>query len=79
VTSATPAGPSTLACRGTVEAAGHLQPVEFTALVEQASEQAATLRTELEIDRTGFDMTWSPLGMAAKEARATVLARFLHA
>ena len=75
VSAATAAGPGTLACTGTVEAAGHVQPLEFTARVEPA-DGAVTLRTEITIDRTLFGMTWSPMRVASSLARATVVARF---
>jgi polyisoprenoid-binding protein YceI len=78
VTAAKPTGLATLACRGTLETAGHVQPIEFSAYVEEASPQAVTLRAELVIDRTGFAMTWSPLGMASKMARAMIVARFVR-
>jgi polyisoprenoid-binding protein YceI len=76
VTGATLAGLAALACQGSLEAAGHIQPVEFTAHVEDASAEAVVLRAELVVDRTRFAMTWSPLGMASAMARATVVARF---
>jgi polyisoprenoid-binding protein YceI len=75
---AMPAGPAALACQGTLEAAGHARPIEFTAHVEDASAQAVTLRAETVVDRTGFAMTWSPLGTASAMARATVVARFVR-
>jgi len=78
VTTAKPAGPAALACQGNLEAAGQVQPVEFTAHIESASAQTAVLRAELEIDRTRFAMTWSPLGMASAIARATVVTRFVR-
>lgn len=78
VTEARPAGPAGLACRGSLEAAGHAEPVEFTAQVEDASAEAAVLRAELVVDRTKFDMTWSPLGMASATARGTIVARFVR-
>ena len=78
VTEAKPAGPAALACRGSLEAAGHVEPAEFTAQVEAASAEAAVLRAELVVDRTKFDMTWSPLGMASATARGTIVARFVR-
>jgi polyisoprenoid-binding protein YceI len=67
-----------LACTGTLAAAGHSEPVSFTAQVEESSENAVTLRADLVVDRFTFGMTWSPLGMAAKEAAGTVVARFVR-
>ncbi len=75
VSAATAAGPGALACTGTVEAAGHVEPLEFTARVEPG-DGAVTLRAEITIDRTLFGMTWSPLRIASSLARATVVARF---
>ena len=78
VTGATPAGPAALACQGSLEAAGHIQPVEFTAHVDAASAETVIMRAELTVDRTRFAMTWSPLGMASAMVRATVIARFVR-
>ena len=36
------------------------------------------LHAEIEVDRTKFAMTWSPLRVAAFPARGTVVARFVH-
>jgi polyisoprenoid-binding protein YceI len=70
VTRATPAGPAALACQGSLEAAGHIQPVAFTAHLDDASAEQVLLRAELMVDRTRFAMTWSPLGMTSGIARA---------
>jgi polyisoprenoid-binding protein YceI len=78
VTAASAAGPDTLACQGTLEAAGHAEPVEFTARVDVAGEKAVVLHAEIEVDRTKFAMTWSPLRVAAFPARGTVVARFVR-
>jgi polyisoprenoid-binding protein YceI len=67
-----------IAFNGTLEAAGRTTPVSFTARAEESGENAVTIRADLVIDRTIFDMTWSPLGMAAKEAAGTVVARFVR-
>lgn len=76
VTSARPAGPAVLQCQGTLEAAGHVRPVNFTAQVQEVSAQAIVLTAELEVDRSEFDMTWSPMHIASMTAHATVRARF---
>jgi polyisoprenoid-binding protein YceI len=78
VTAASPAGPDTLACQGTLEAAGHTEPIEFTARVDVASESAVVLHAEIDVDRTKFAMTWSPMRVAAFPARGTVVARFVR-
>lgn len=67
-----------LACTGTLEAAGHSEPVSFTAQADQAGENAVTLRADLVVDRFAFGMTWRPLGIAAKEAAGTVVAGFVR-
>jgi polyisoprenoid-binding protein YceI len=78
ITGAEPDGPGTLACHGTLEAAAHTEPIDFTATVELAGPEAVTLRSELEVDRTLWDMTWSPIGMASKTARGDVVAYFVR-
>jgi polyisoprenoid-binding protein YceI len=78
VTAARPVGPAALACQGSLEAAGHVEPVEFTAHVADATAETVVLRADLVVDRTRFAMTWSPLGMASAVARATVVARFVR-
>ena len=78
VTGAKPAGPAALACHGSLEAAGHSEPVEFTAHIREATGQVVVLDAEIVVDRTLFAMTWSPLGMAAAVARGTVVARFVR-
>ena len=79
VTSARVAGPADLECQGTFEAAGHVRPVAFTAHIQEATAQAAILTAELELDRTEFDMTWSPLHIASMTAHGTMKARFVRA
>jgi polyisoprenoid-binding protein YceI len=79
VTSARSAGPAELQCQGTLEAAGHVQPVIFNAHIQEANPRAAVLTAEFEVDRSEFDMTWSPMRMASMTARGTVRARFTHA
>lgn len=76
VTSAEPADPAALTCRGTLEAAGHATPIVFTAHVEDSSPDMITLRADLTVDRTDHAMTWNPLGMTAKVATATATVHF---
>lgn len=76
VTGAKPTGSADLICQGSLEVAGHVEPIEFTAHVADLTADAVVLRAEIEVDRTAFAMTWSPLGMASATARATVTARF---
>jgi polyisoprenoid-binding protein YceI len=79
VTQATPNPDGTLALEGTLEAAGYRRPITLTAAVEEATESAATLRGEVTVDRTQFDMTWSPLRMASTQARLSASLRFARA
>jgi polyisoprenoid-binding protein YceI len=76
VTSAGPAGPAELPCQGTFEVAGHSRPVAFTAHLRDATAQSVLVDAELEVDRTEFGMTWSPLHMTSATAYGTVTARF---
>jgi hypothetical protein len=57
VTAARPVGPAALACQGSLEAAGHAEPAEFTAHVADASAETVVLRADLVADRTRFAMT----------------------
>ena len=76
LTGAEPAGDG-LACQATIEAAGHSEPVEFTAHIDAAS-AAATAAIEVIVDRSKFGMTWSPLRMSSMDAKAIVVVRFVH-
>jgi polyisoprenoid-binding protein YceI len=78
VTEAKPLDGGALACKGTLEAAGHLEPIGFTAHVQDFSESAVTMTADLVVDRTRFAMTWSPLRIAADDAQCTVTARFVR-
>lgn len=71
-------GGSTRSQSAATARSSHVNPIEFTARVDEASAQSATLRAETVVDRTRFAMTWSPLGMASAIARATVVARFVR-
>ncbi len=62
-----------------LEAAGHSQTINPTIEVVQVQPDAVTLRGEVTVDRTAFGMTWSPLGMAARQARGIITARFTRA
>jgi polyisoprenoid-binding protein YceI len=79
VTSARPAGPDGLECHGALDVAGHTRPVTFTAHIQEATGQAVVLTAELQVDRTEFGMTWSPLHMASMTALGIVTARFTRA
>jgi polyisoprenoid-binding protein YceI len=62
----------------TLSAAGHQQAVATVVQVVSATAEGVTLRAEATVDRTAFDMTWSPLNMTRPEARAIVTARFVR-
>ncbi len=79
VSEARPAGPDRLECRGALDVAGHVRPVTFTAYIQEATRRAVVLTAELQVDRTEFGMTWSPLHMASMTALGTVTARFTRA
>jgi polyisoprenoid-binding protein YceI len=76
VTSARPVGSAELECQGTLDAAGQVRPVTFTAHIREATAQSVVLTAELETDRSQFGMTWSPLHIASMTAHGTVTARF---
>jgi len=78
-TEAKPLDGGALACKGTLEAAGHLAPIEFTAHVQDFTDRAVTMTANLVADRLRFGMTWSPMRIAAYDARGTVTARFVRA
>jgi polyisoprenoid-binding protein YceI len=74
------AGPDgALASEISLDIAGRSQQIRPVVQVVEAGGGSVSLRAELGIDRTAFDMTWSPLKMAAREARAVVIARFVRA
>jgi polyisoprenoid-binding protein YceI len=76
ITEARPVAMGELAAKGTLTIAGHQQPVEFRVQVDNLTRDEARLGVELTLDRTKFDMTWSPIGMASKQARLTASLRF---
>lgn len=73
VTEATALDDRGLVCKGTSEAAGHREPLEFTAHVQDFTDQAVTMTADIVVDRTRFDMTWSPMRIAANDALALSL------
>ena len=78
VTEATPGPEGTVTVRGALEAAGHRLPIQLPVQAEVTAD-AVTLRGEVTVDRTQLGMTWSPLGMASKQARLSVTLRFVQA
>lgn len=78
VTSATLDG-SSLACQGTMSAAGQTVPIAFTAHVDTADDSSVVLSAELPIERSKFGMTWQQIpGMVKDAARGTVTATFVR-
>jgi polyisoprenoid-binding protein YceI len=74
------AGPDgALASEIRLDISGHSQQIGPAVQVVEASTGTVSLRAEVSIDRTAFEMTWSPLGMAARQARVIVIARFVRA
>jgi polyisoprenoid-binding protein YceI len=71
-------GPDRLQVEGTLQAAGRTQPVAFTATVSDAGADAATLSASLDLDRTAFGMTWSPLKVSSLQATGTAELRFVR-
>ena len=64
--------PTTATARGSMTAAGHTEPVSFSATVAPSPDgQAATVEANFDVDRTAFGMIWSPLHMAAGTAQVT--------
>jgi len=81
VTAAKPASSADLAaldCRGVIEAGGRVQPVGFLAKVSGVTQDSVVLQAELLVDRTGFAMTWGPIGIVSATARSTVVVRFIR-
>jgi polyisoprenoid-binding protein YceI len=72
---------SSLACAGTVSAAGATAEVAFTAQVESASDDAVVLSAALPMSRGKLGMTWQQPGMPGMVKDATqgsVKARFVR-
>ena len=78
VTEARPSPDGTVAVRGALEAAGQRRPIQLPVRVDVGPD-AVTLHGEVTVDRTQFGMTWSPLGMASKQARLSATLRFVRA
>lgn len=73
-----PAGTQVLRGKITLDAAGHQETLDPTIQVIDITADAVTLRAETNVDRTTFEMTWRPLGMASPQARAVVTTRFVR-
>jgi polyisoprenoid-binding protein YceI len=79
VTEAKPLDGGALVCTGTLEAAGHLEPIQFTAHIQDGADRAVTMTADVVVDRRRSEMTWSPMRIAAYDARGPVTARFVRA
>ncbi len=64
---------------GVLTVRGQRHPLPFTATVTDATADAVTIETELEVDRSHFGMGWSPMKMASMSNRIVVNAHFRKA
>ncbi len=64
------------AVAGSLTINGITGPVQLTAKITEATDQAVTLLAETEFDRADFGMTWNQLGMVKGNAAVSVVARF---
>lgn len=78
IASATLDGAERIAAKGTLTVAGQTRPLALTALVTEATAEAITLTTDIEIDRADFGMTWNRLGVIKGNAHVSVVARFVR-
>jgi polyisoprenoid-binding protein YceI len=67
--------PNPLQVDGELTVAGHAEPVAFEARLAEAGASLVG-EAQLQVDRTAFGMTWSPLHMAARSALLIVRAQF---
>ena len=74
----TPDGRQGFRSRVSLEAAGRHADLQPTIDVVSATNDAVVIHSEAVVDRTLFDMTWSPLGMTSSQARGEVTARFVR-
>lgn len=64
---------------GQLTAAGRSEPIELDTSIEDASAQTATTVAHLDVDRTLFGMTWSPMRMTSPIARVDLRLRWTKA
>jgi polyisoprenoid-binding protein YceI len=76
VSSAVPGEGDAVRVDGELTILGRTRPLSFTARLTEATADAATLTAEVQIDRTGFGMTWNRLGMMPGAAEMDVVTRF---
>jgi polyisoprenoid-binding protein YceI len=65
--------------RGTLTARGQSESLPFKATVTEATADTVTLEAELNVDRSRFGMTWSPMKVATMHNRVVVKARLRRA
>jgi polyisoprenoid-binding protein YceI len=74
---AEPVDDETLRITGSLTAAGHSLPITFDARLSDATHERVAVDGEVSVNRrTSFDMTWSPLGIAAPAALLSIRAVF---
>jgi polyisoprenoid-binding protein YceI len=73
-----PDGESAFRAQVALKAAGRVLLLEPRIEVASETSDTVTLRSTFVVDRTAFAMTWSPLGMASREARGEVTVRFVR-
>jgi polyisoprenoid-binding protein YceI len=78
ITSATLDGADRIAATGTLTVAGQSRPLALSIRVSEATAEAITLTTDIEIDRGEFGMTWNRLGIIRGHAHVSVVARFVR-
>jgi polyisoprenoid-binding protein YceI len=78
ITSATLEGSDRVAATGTLTVAGKTRPLALTAQLTEATAQAITLATTIEVDRADFGLTWNRLGIIKGHAHVSVVARFVR-
>jgi polyisoprenoid-binding protein YceI len=78
ITSAALDGADRVTATGTLTAGGQTKPLALTARVTEATADAITLTTDIEVDRADFGMTWNFLGVIQGKAQVSVVARFVR-
>jgi polyisoprenoid-binding protein YceI len=77
IVAAEPLGDAGVRVTGDLTAAGRTQSITLDATLSDASEDHFTVDGQVSVDRrSGFGMTWSPLGMASATAVLVVHAQF---
>lgn len=79
ITAGRPSDGDRLAVTGTLTAAGRSRPVDFEARVARAADDEVTLDAKLNVDRSDFAMSWSPVQISSLRSSATVHLNFVRA